>query len=72
MIPRLSLEYIENTEVGNRTEEKEMERREEDRDEVLGWTETETRNEMWGWNILEEEPEHRAGDIWIQEEWQTE
>jgi lipoprotein NlpI len=45
------LNNLETTEIGKKTAEKEMERAEEERDE------------MWGWNILEEEPNRRAGDV---------
>jgi 23S rRNA A1618 N6-methylase RlmF len=45
------LEYLETTEIGNKTAEKDMERAEEERDE------------MWGWNVLEEEPEARPRDV---------
>lgn len=39
-----------------------MERREEERDEVLGWEEADTWGETWGRN-LEEELEQRADDM---------
>jgi hypothetical protein len=42
------LEYLEATEIGNKTAEKDMERAEEERDE------------MWGWTVLEEDPDIRT------------
>jgi lipoprotein NlpI len=45
------LSYLEATEIGNKIAEKDMERAEEERDET------------WGWNALEEEPEVRQRDM---------
>jgi lipoprotein NlpI len=45
------LSYLEAAEIGNKTAERDMERAEEERDE------------LWGWNVLDEDPEDRDREM---------